>query len=145
MKYKDSAFTIFVIIVFSMLLYLSLTSKDRQLHNINCRQAYEDYYLNRSAMFIDVREEYFYREKHIQNSINIPMGSFISGNKKVKSTLKKISKKKLLITYCDSKNCSMSEIVGNYLIRKGYKNIRILTGGIEEWENNGFPISKNNL
>ncbi len=50
------------------------------------------------------------------------------------------SKKKTLVLYCGGMVCSLSGKAAKILTDRGYKNVRILIGGLPAWERRGFSV-----
>ncbi len=105
---------------------------------------------------IDVRDEAFYNEFHIDGSVNIPeIFYFLSMSSDedlltLQSTFGKhfseagVSDNKLLIFYEDSltkRYCGSCRgyLIGRYL---GHPQPGILYGGLDTWKSRGFPVSK---
>jgi rhodanese-related sulfurtransferase len=100
---------------------------------------------NRSPLLIDVTEPRFYGpgqetpdnviDGHIQNSKLIPI-------MELSSTLED-----LLIEYQDEEIVTicpgggMSLIAVDIMTDAGFKDVKSLTGGIEEWHNKGYPLT----
>ena len=87
------------------------------------------------AIVVDVRDKASFLKGHIINSMNIP-----------KETLEKESAKLVdykdrpivLVCYTGQNAMSMADL----LRKKGYDNIKVLSGGIAEWKNAGLPLEK---
>lgn len=80
---------------------------------------------SKDVVIIDVREDYEYKNYHIKNSYNIPLGKLDSIDDYG------FSKDKKLIVYCQSgrrSNMALEE-----LINMGYTNVYDM-GGIDSWE-----------
>jgi rhodanese-related sulfurtransferase len=75
--------------------------------------------------------EWEFNAKHIPVSINI---SKIDDAKKILIPSEEI------IIYCSNPSCIASIIGYQVLTRMGYKNVRRYAGGIEDWEEAGYPL-----
>ena len=75
--------------------------------------------------------EWEFNAKHIPGSINI---SKIDDAKKILNPSDEI------IIYCSNPSCIASIIGYQALTRMGYKNVRRYAGGIEDWEEAGYPL-----
>jgi rhodanese-related sulfurtransferase len=75
--------------------------------------------------------EWEFNAKHIPGSINI---SKIDDAKKILNPSDEI------IIYCSNPSCIASIIGYQVLTRMGYKNVRRYAGGIEDWEEAGYPL-----
>ena len=45
-----------------------------------------------------------------------------------------------IVVYCASATCANSGIAANVLATLGYDNVRVFTGGKQEWEEAGLPL-----
>ena len=45
-----------------------------------------------------------------------------------------------IVVYCASATCANSGIAANVLATLGYANVRVFTGGKQEWEEAGLPL-----
>lgn len=96
----------------------------------------EEYFIKGTALFIDSRTKEQFREGHILGAINIPVTSI-----KSPEDLNKIDlpKDKVLITYCEGGDCKSSFYLAYYLLKAGYKDVKVLSGGWPGWVQAGFP------
>ena len=92
-----------------------------------------------TALFIDARSTDDFRKGHIDGAINIPetnfeeyIGPFMAAN----------ASDTLLITYCEGKNCQLSQKLAEKLILSGFDNVFHLEDGWGEWTRNDLPIGK---
>ena len=83
----------------------------------------------KNFILLDARESKEFKISHLQNAINVGYDKF--DNKNIISLLK--DKNELIIVYCSIG--IRSETIGEKLIKKGYKNVYNLYGGIFEWKN----------
>lgn len=90
-----------------------------------------------SVIFVDAREKRFFDGLHITGAISVPY-SRKSGWKKTE--LGAIEMGRPLVLYCDSKVCSMSSYLAQYLGKAGFERIYILSGGIDTWLTEGYPV-----
>lgn len=79
---------------------------------------------NKKCILIDVRSPQEYKEGHLENSINIP---FYDINDRIKKI--NLDKDTKIVVYCQTGQRSLKVI--EKLLKKGYKNIYSLKGGIE--------------
>jgi rhodanese-related sulfurtransferase len=75
--------------------------------------------------------EWAFNAKHIPGSINIS---------KIEDAKKKLNPSDEIIIYCSNTSCIASIIGYQLLTRTGYKNVRRYAGGIEDWEERGYPL-----
>jgi rhodanese-related sulfurtransferase len=82
--------------------------------------------LDRGVRFqlIDVREEYEYDFCHIEGSQLIPMGQ-------IQSRISEFNRQKDYVFYCHVG--VRSRLVVSYLRKLGFRKVRSLRGGIDQW------------
>jgi rhodanese-related sulfurtransferase len=80
-------------------------------------------------ILLDTRENKEFKISHLPNAINVGYDKFDSD--KIVSILK--DKNELIVVYCSIG--IRSEIIGEKLLKLGYKNVLNLYGGIFEWKN----------
>lgn len=103
--------------------------------DITLNEAYEVFKRD-GAIFIDARKGEEYEKGHIRGAINL-YADDIEANTDL---LDKIPKEMLIITYCGGEDCDLSIELANYLVEKGYFDVRIFFGGWVEWKEAGYPI-----
>jgi len=103
-------------------------------------QEAEDLWFTQQALFVDSRSEEEYRQAHIPGAISIPLEQVKRGNENL---LPKFPSDRLLVIYCEGGDCLTSLNLGRLLYQKGFKNIRIFSGGWNEWSVSGRPVEKN--
>lgn len=97
---------------------------------ININQAYQ-MYQEKTAFFVDVREQSEWDSFHIPNTILIPLGE-------LPNQLTKIPKDQPIVVVCNSGNRSQQG--RDILINAGYKNVTSMAGGVSDWKTQGYPI-----
>ena len=80
---------------------------------------------------VDVRGGHDFEKGHIPGAINVPLATINTYG---------FAKKKILVLYCGGVDCSLSSKAAKILIDRGYKDVRVLTGGLPAWERKGFPV-----
>jgi rhodanese-related sulfurtransferase len=75
--------------------------------------------------------EWAFNAKHIPGSINIS---------KIEDAKKRLNPGDEIIIYCSNTSCIASIIGYQLLTNMGYKNVRRYAGGIEDWEERGYPL-----
>ncbi len=80
--------------------------------------------IKQGAIIIDVRSKQEYNEGHIQDAINIP-------DHEVNNNIENIvrDKNQLVVLYCQSGSRSQNAYIK--MLRKGYKNVYCLAGGLD--------------
>ena len=87
------------------------------------------------AVVVDLRASEEFSTGHITGSINISA-------EKLEQQLNsmKHSKEAPLILVCKTGN--NSKTVGGSLLRAGYSNVNLISGGMTTWQGSGLPLSK---
>jgi rhodanese-related sulfurtransferase len=80
------------------------------------------------AMTLD---EYAFQCKHIQGSICLH-------NKE--DAVKLFEPQEEIVVYCSNELCNASIMTFHYLVGKGFENVRRYAGGLQDWEEAGFPL-----
>lgn len=96
-------------------------------------QLFED----KSAIFVDARDQWEFSKYHIDGAVNIPEFSFT----KEDSILNNISSESLLVIYCDGDDCDISKRLAQEFIKLGYKNTYVFLGGMKSWVEAKLPIT----
>jgi len=87
------------------------------------------------AVVVDVREESEFKQGHIQDSIHIPLGSFVKRVAELEQ-----HKGKPVIVGCRSG--ARSARACSVLRKQGFERVYNLRGGIMAWESASLPINK---
>ncbi|GIW23363.1 MAG: hypothetical protein KatS3mg068_2370 [Candidatus Sericytochromatia bacterium] len=88
---------------------------------------------DKNYQFIDVREEYEYREGHIKGTKLIPLGT-------IESSLNFLDKNINYVMICRSGSRSMKAL--KILKSNGFNNVFSMKGGMLEWAKNNLPIER---
>lgn len=86
-------------------------------------------------VILDVRTPEEYDGGHIRNAININLNS-----PDFNDEINKLDKNKTYIVYCRSG--SRSNAARNIMEDSGFRHILNMTGGINDWISEGFPVTK---
>lgn len=89
------------------------------------------------AIFVDAITANFYDKRHIKGAINMPLALF---DLVYMMTLAEENKSKKVIVYGGTISRLYDLEVANKLVLRGFKNTRILEGGLSEWEKKGYPV-----
>ena len=90
-----------------------------------------------SACFVDARSEYAYYKSHIKGAVSLSDSRF---DEQFPDFRQKIAIETLLVVYCSGPDCGKARHVAEKLIKKGYRNVRVFTGGLIEWSPAGYPM-----
>ncbi len=94
---------------------------------------------NGGTILVDARPEGFFHQQHIQGAISVPLSFFdilygvtFGGEEKAKK----------VIVYGETFSRLYDWESAKKLRDRGHENVRVLKGGIEAWENAGYPVKK---
>ena len=76
--------------------------------------------------------EWAFRAMHIPGSIHV-------GRPEQAAEL--LDKGDQIVVYCTNVNCVASQMAYHRLVKAGYKNVRRYAGGLEDWEEAGYPLA----
>src|SRR5947208_16573195 len=75
--------------------------------------------------------EWAYQVKHIPGSIHFD---------NVKEAIQSLNKDDEIVVYCSDENCIASKALGQLLERNGYSHVLHYPGGLQDWEQAGYPL-----
>jgi CRP-like cAMP-binding protein/rhodanese-related sulfurtransferase len=91
------------------------------------------------TLFLDARPANFYQKRHIKGAINIPLNIFDIA---YLMTFPKEDKGKKIIIYGGTISRLYDLELADKLLLRGYKQVRILEGGLTAWEEKGYPVAE---
>ncbi len=98
----------------------------------------KDLFESGTALFIDSRHEYDYKQGAVRGAVNLPLSDFDARH----SILENIPKDKKIVVYCNGEQCNSSIELAAKLAERGFTNVNIFFGGWQEWSSAGLPVSK---
>ena len=105
--------------------------------NANVKHAYEHWQAGENSpvpfVFLDVRTAEEYAEAHVQGAVLIPL-------QQLEGRLNEVPKEKRVYVYCRSGKRSVA--ASNMLVKAGFTNIENIEGGIQAWQEAGYPVVK---
>ena len=90
-----------------------------------------------AAYIIDARDPYEYAEGHIPGAINIPYDRLPEYLDMLSSEVPMDGD---VVVYCRGPECDFSDQLATELKILGYQNVRVFTGGWEQWTAAGYPV-----
>lgn len=95
------------------------------------------------AVFVDSRSRQDFAAGHIPGALNIPAGELKNERKTPSggtlSTVLPFPEDQVLVVYCEGGDCQTSVSLAKLIHDRGFTDIRILSGGWEEWVAAGLP------
>ncbi|RPI87005.1 MAG: rhodanese-like domain-containing protein [Chloroflexi bacterium] len=124
------AFLIVVALVVFLILQMGRAENNSTLpRDISAGEAYQMY--QNGAFVLDVRTQEEWNEYHIPNATLIPLDQ-------LPSRLGEVPHDRQVVVVCRSGN--RSQAGRDILLNAGFKQVTSLTGGLNEWRSNGYPI-----
>lgn len=121
---------------------ISANPKDQPVsHDIEINSVDEAYaiFKEKTAVFVDAREESLFSEGHIQGAVSLfvyDYGKLFSG------FMAKYPHDQLIVTYCSGRECEDSHTLARYLKEDGYTQVRVFVDGYPAWSKEGLPVEK---
>ena len=98
---------------------------------ISCEELKKKIDNNEEFKLVMALDDFAFNAKHIPGSIQV------DNEEKAKKLL---SLEDEIVVYCSGPNCTASIIIYSLLDKAGFTNIRRFAGGLEEWEDAGYPL-----
>ncbi|MCP4148681.1 MAG: rhodanese-like domain-containing protein [bacterium] len=92
-----------------------------------------------SAILLDARIGADFQKGHIPGARSFPISAF---EETYESFVPLLNEGKTIIIYCAGIQCTDSSLLGQKLHDKGYNEIFIYKGGMEEWMEFGYPVNE---
>jgi CRP-like cAMP-binding protein/rhodanese-related sulfurtransferase len=109
-----------------------------QVATISVSAAMEDY-RNGQALIVDAMPANFYGQRHIKGAVNMPMAIF---DIVYLVSFSKEDKNKKLVVYGNTISRPYDLEIADKLSLRGYKNVKVLEGGLKAWEAKGYPVEQ---
>ena len=94
------------------------------------------------VLILDTRPEIFHRLGHIPKAVSLPRDDFEAAYGKQRTHLEK-HKASPVVIYCAGENCEDGEMVAAALIKLGFTQVHLFSGGWNEWTRAKLPEGKN--
>ncbi|OGD14306.1 MAG: hypothetical protein A2V76_10415 [Candidatus Aminicenantes bacterium RBG_16_63_14] len=99
-------------------------------------QEAEDLWAAGETVFFDARGAGPYGEGHVPRARNLPEAE---SRQMLPADVLKLLRERALVVYCEGGDCQSSLLLAKRLHDEGFKDIRVMTGGWEEWKKAGLP------
>lgn len=100
-------------------------------------QEAEDLWAAGEAVVFDARPQRPFRESHVPRARNLPA---TESKLKIPPDVLELRRERTLVVYCEGGDCQSSLALAKRLHDEGFMDIRVMTGGWEEWERAGLPV-----
>jgi rhodanese-related sulfurtransferase len=88
------------------------------------------------VVIFDARPERSFREGHVPRARNLPA---TESKLKIPPDVLELPRQRTLVVYCEGGDCQSSLALAKRLHDEGFRDIRVMTGGWEEWKKAGLP------
>jgi 3-mercaptopyruvate sulfurtransferase SseA len=93
------------------------------------------------VVLLDARSASGYSKGYIPGAVSFPIGEFNRTYPEVAKRLTTAEKQgKSIVIYCIGVHCLDSSLLAKELHNKGHREIFVYKGGIEEWQELGYPL-----
>lgn len=99
----------------------------------------EDLWHNQVATIVDSRSVPEFRRGHIPGAISIPLEEVKRNDSLL---LHRIRPGQPVIIYCEGGECQTSLNLARLLHERGFRDLRVFSGGWEQWLAAGLPVEK---
>jgi len=96
----------------------------------------EDLWSGGGAVFLDARPAALYGEGHAPGARHLDANATGPGNS---DRVRDIHLERTLVVYCEGGDCRSSLLLAKRLYDEGFRDVRVMTGGWEEWKKAGLP------
>ena len=86
----------------------------------------------KSTLILDARPSVFFEQGHVPGALNLARDDFARDYRHLAPVLQPATDKPIIV-YCSGGDCHDSRLVANALLSLGFSNVRVFTGGWEEW------------
>jgi len=102
----------------------------------------EDLWAGGGAVFFDARPAVPYGEGHVPGARNLALNE---SGPRLTADVQDILRERTLVVYCEGGDCQSSLLLAKRLHDEGFKDVRVVTGGWEEWKKAGLPEERDNV
>jgi len=92
-----------------------------------------------NALIVDAMPTNFYQKRHIKGAVNMPMALF---DIVYLMNFSEESKDRQILVYGNSLSRPYDYEIASKLLLLGYKDVKVLAGGLSAWEARGYPVGE---
>lgn len=101
----------------------------------------EELWHSQAAAVVDSRSVSEFNQGHIPGAISVPLEEINRGNY---ALLEKLPPGRPLVIYCEGGDCLTSLNLARVLHQRGFGDLRVFSGGWDEWLAAGLPVAREN-
>ena len=98
---------------------------------------------NKTALILDARPSDFFERGHVPGALNLSRDDFAHDYRRLSPTLKAAAAKPIIV-YCSGGACHDSRLVASALLSLGFSDVRVYTGGWDDWSAANLPQATGN-
>ena len=106
--------------------------------SISASAAMENYRQGQT-LIVDAMPNNFYQLRHIKGAVNMPMALF---DIVYLMSFSEADKDKKIVVYGNTVSRPYDLEIADKLLQRGYRDVRVLDGGLRAWEANGYPVEQ---
>jgi len=91
------------------------------------------------TILVDARPAEIYSQGHIPGAVNLPLSRF---NDTISERQTSLRAARQLIVYCSGWSCNDSYDLARRLLEKGFKDLILYRGGMEDWLEKGNAVAR---
>ncbi len=91
------------------------------------------------ATVIDARPPAAYQAGHIPGAINLPVNAAVAEREDILADIPLTTR---VVVYCQSEDCGWADSVASDMWFRGYRDVSVYRGGINEWRKHGRPSER---
>jgi rhodanese-related sulfurtransferase len=95
---------------------------------------------SKGALILDARSSVFFQQGHVPGALNLSRDNFAADYRRLSPTLKGMTDKPIIV-YCSGGYCHDSKMVAGALMTLGFEDVRVFTGGWDEWSAGNLPVA----
>ncbi len=101
----------------------------------------EELWHNQTAVMVDSRPVSDFRRGHIPGAVSVPLEEV---QNRAYDLGGRVPSDRPLVIYCEGGDCLTSLNLARLLHQRGFRDLRVFSGGWNEWLSAGLPVEKEN-
>ena len=99
-------------------------------------------YRKGETLIVDAMPMNFYQKRHVKGAISMPLVLF---DIVYMMTFEEEDKDRPIVVYGRTISKIYDLELAAKLVNRGYRNVKILEGGLSAWKNEGYPVEENTV
>jgi rhodanese-related sulfurtransferase len=93
----------------------------------------------KNALILDARPGPFYENGHVPGALNLSREDFAHDYRRLAPVLKTNAERPIIV-YCSGGDCHDSRMVASALLSFGFADVKVFSGGWEQWSAAHLPV-----